>query len=135
MVECLAPLRRIVNPYPFKQEYIIIRSLSDESAPMTVMQMALVRDCLTGDGREELRDACSRPCWTVTKSEYYAGHFVLDPGETTAAPNWRMQVGDKSGQMELMGLVHSISQRRHCNVPRPAAILHPWQADPPSRPV
>ena len=98
---------------------------------MTVMQMALVRDCLAGTGREELRAACSRPCWTVTKSEYYAGYFVLDSGESSAAPSWKMQVGNKSGQMELMGLVRSISQRRACTVPRPAAILHPWQADPP----
>ena len=52
MVECLTPLRRVVNPYPFKQEYVITRSLSDVSAPMTVMQMALVRDCLTGNGVE-----------------------------------------------------------------------------------
>ena len=130
MVECLVPLRKVANPYPFKQEYIIIRPLSGDAAPLSTMQMALVRDCLMGNGRDSLQDACSRPNWTVTRSEYYTGHCFLDSG-TSEAPGWKLQAGCSTGQMKLTGLVQYISQHRRSDVPRPTTVLHPWQADPP----
>ena len=131
LVECLMPLRTVVTPYPFKQEYIIARLIADEDAPVTVMQMALVRDCLTGNGSERLQDACSRPCWTVASDEFYAGHSFTSSSESCTAPGWKLQAGDPAGQLELAGLVQYISKRRRCSVPRPAVVLHPWQTDPP----
>ena len=92
MVECLVPLRKVATPYPFKLEYIIIQPLSGDAAPLSTMQMALVRDCLMGNGRDSLQDACSRPNWTVTRSEYYAGHCFPD-SDTSEAPSWKLQVG------------------------------------------
>jgi hypothetical protein len=71
-VECLLPLRAVSSPRSHL-EYIIVRSLADEDAPLTVMQTALVRDCLRGANRERLDGACGRPCWSVKKDEYYAG--------------------------------------------------------------
>ena len=71
MVECLTSLRTVVSPYPFKQEYMVARLFAvDGATPLTVLQMALVRDCLIGADRERLRDACARPCWTVAQDEY-----------------------------------------------------------------
>jgi hypothetical protein len=72
-VECLLTLRAVSSPRSHL-EYIIVRSLADEDAPLTVMQAALVRDCLREADRERLDAACDRPCCNVKKNEYYAGH-------------------------------------------------------------
>jgi hypothetical protein len=63
-VECLVPLRQDMvpwYPYPFQQEYIIVRSVTDYSASLAASQLALVRGCSLDSNRELLRDACSRP--------------------------------------------------------------------------
>jgi hypothetical protein len=44
--ECLLLLRQILLPYPFLAEYIIASLVADDAAPITVLQVALVRDCL-----------------------------------------------------------------------------------------
>ena len=44
LVECLAPLRRIVTPYPLPLDYIVTRQVESENAPLSAMPMALVRD-------------------------------------------------------------------------------------------
>ena len=131
MVECLIPLRKVVNSYPFQQELLVTRLFSDEGAPLSVMQMALVRDCLMGSDRERLIDACERPSWAVPSKEYYAGHCLIYSGNGRSSPGWKMKFGALSGQMELSGLVQYISQRRHCEVQRPVIISYPWQTDPP----
>lgn len=131
MVECLTSLRKVVSPYPFKQEYLIARLFDvEDTTPLTVLHMALVRDCLIGAGCERLKDACTRPRWTVAREEYYAGHYVPTPGECGTAPAWKLQAGGPAGQTELAGLVQYITERRRCALPRPAVILHPWQTDP-----
>ncbi len=66
---CYLPLRAVSSSRSHL-EYIIVRSLADEDVPLTVMQAALVRDCLRGADRGRL-DAS---CWNVQKDEYYAGH-------------------------------------------------------------
>ncbi len=68
-VECLVPLRQAMVPHPFQQKYIIVSSATDDSAPLAALQLGLVRDCLLDSDRELLRDACSRPPWTVTREE------------------------------------------------------------------
>ena len=127
-VECLLPLR-IMSPSQSQLEYIIVKSLTDDDAPLTVMQMALVRDCLKGADRERLDEACGRPNWTVTKAEYYAGHCIHKP-DGCRPPTWKLQVGS-TAQTEITGLVQYITQRRCERRPRPAHILQPWQTDPP----
>jgi hypothetical protein len=57
LVECLTPLRKIVAPYPLSLDYIVARQVESENAPLTVMPMALVRDCLLGNSRESLEEA------------------------------------------------------------------------------
>ena len=132
LVECLTSLRKVVSPYPFQQEYLIARRFAtNDATPLTVLHMALVRDSLIGADRERLKDACTRPRWTVACDEYYTGHHFTAPGESGAAPSWTLQSGGPSGQTELAGLVQYITHRRSCASPRPAVILHPWQADPP----
>ena len=95
------------------------------------MQLALVRDCLVGADRERLTEACARPRWAVAREEYYSGHYLIASAENGAAPTWKLQVGGSDGQLELASLARYIIPRRRCLVPRPAVILHPWQADPP----
>ena len=132
MVECLTSLRRVVSPYPFKQEYLIARKFdADDATPLTVLHMALVRDCLIGADRERLKDACTRPRWTVAHDEYYAGHHLTAFGESGTAPGWKLQARGPAGQTELTGLVQYITHRRSGALSRPIIILHPWQADPP----
>ena len=77
IVECLlvTPLREVVSPHPFKQEYL--RFAADDATPLTVLHMALVRNCLIGADRERLKDTCTRPRWTVARDEYYAGHYFI----------------------------------------------------------
>jgi hypothetical protein len=50
LVQCLLPPRK-VSTHRFQLEYIIVRLFADEDAPLTVMKMALVRDCLRGADR------------------------------------------------------------------------------------
>ena len=62
LVECLTSLRKVVFPYPYKQEYLIARRFdADDATPLSVLRMALVRDSLMGADRERLKDACTRP--------------------------------------------------------------------------
>ncbi len=82
LVECLLPLLTVF-PYRSQLEYIIVRSFADDEAPLTVMQTALVRDCLKGANRERLDVACSRSCWRVTTNDYYAGHCLAGCEQTT----------------------------------------------------
>ena len=92
LVECLMSLRRIVSPYPFQQEYLIARRFAaDDTDPLTVLHMALVRDSLIGADRERLKHACTRPHWTVAHGEYYAGYHFTVPGESDAAPGWKFK--------------------------------------------
>jgi len=126
MVECLVPLRRVVSPYPFKQEYMVARkATADDNHPLTVLNMALVRDCLLGADRERLRDACARPRWTVTRDEYYAGHHLALSCASGIAPGWRLHTRGSSDQLELASLAQYIIPRRRYAVPCPATTIHP----------
>ncbi len=89
LVECLLQLR-IVFPYRSQLEYILVRSVE---APLTVMQTALVRDCLKGADRERLDVACGRPCWRVTTNDYYAGH-CFNKQEVRKPLSWNLQPGN-----------------------------------------
>jgi hypothetical protein len=60
-VDCLVPLRAVVHPYLFSQEYAVVCRFGDDSAPLAVMHIALIRDCLRGANREGLHAARSRP--------------------------------------------------------------------------
>ena len=131
LVECLAPLRKLVTPYPLSLDYIVARQVERDDAPLTVMHMSLVRDCLLGIGRESLEEACSRPCWTVTKDEFYGNHCLTSSARRSVAPTWKLRSDSTAGQMRFAGAVHCIMQRRHQGLPRPVVIAHPWQADPP----
>jgi hypothetical protein len=77
-----------------------------------------------------LVEACSRPCWTVTRDEFHGDHCFTGSRGSDAAPTWKLQ-SDPAGQMKFIGVVQYISQRRCWDVPRPVVVAHPWQADPP----
>ena len=68
-VECLLPLRQVVLPYSFREDYIIAHSTTNYAVPLTVLQTALVRDFLLEDGSKTLHEACNRPPWTVRPSQ------------------------------------------------------------------
>ena len=128
LVECLVTLRRVLDPYPLQQEYIVVRLVDSPEAPIAVLSLALVRDCLLGDGRESLHEACTRPQWVVSKAEFYSGYL---PVHGNSAPEWTLKSASGGGQSILTGLVQYISERHRPRVQRPAVVLHPWQAEPP----
>ena len=131
-VECLLPLRAVSSPRSHP-EYIIVRSLTDEDAPLTVMQTALVRDCLRGADRERLDAACGRPCWSVNKNEYYAGHG-LHKLSGCRALSWKLQPGSSPAQSEMRGLVQYVTHRSGGSGQHLVSTPQPWQTDPPLPP-
>ena len=128
LVECLVPLRRVLDPYPLPEVYILARVVDSPETPIAALSLALVRDCLLGDGRESLHEACLRPQWVVTKAEFYSGYF---PVHSSYAPAWALKMTSGDGQAVLTGLVQYISTRHCPRVHRPAVVLHPWQIEPP----
>ena len=129
-VECLTPLRRVIHHYPFQQEYIIVRLPHAPEHPVAVLSLALVRDCLLGDGRESLYEACCRPHWVVDQADFYARCSTTTRPDCNPA-SWQLQHRARDGQLVLTGLVQYISERQRPRVQRPAVAPHPWQADPP----
>ncbi len=127
-VECLVPLRAVMDPYIFSQEYAVVCLFGDDSAPLAVMHIALIRDCLRGVDHERLRIACSRPSWTVASDEFYAGLCFTNSGESSSIPIWRLYTNHSTTQRELTGLVQYITHRRRSGIPRQQPIPHPWQA-------
>jgi hypothetical protein len=109
-VECLVPLRAVMHPYIFSQEYALVCLFGDDSAPLAVMHIALIRDCLRGADHERLRITCSRPSWTVAGDEFYAGHCFTNSGESSPTPIWRLHTNHSTTQRELTGLVQYITQ-------------------------
>ncbi len=130
IIECLLPLRQVVSPYPFRDEYIIARSTTNDSAPLTVIHTALARDCLLEDGSETLHDACNRPPWTVTLADRFAG--FLFPGDTKLAqpPSWKLNAAGSDGQTTISSLVQFFSTSRKASIRSPPVPLHPWQLGP-----
>jgi hypothetical protein len=131
LVQCLAPLRRVFENYPFQQEYIIVQLNHAPEAPFAVVSLALVRDCLLGDDRENLYEACGRPQWVVDKADFYAGCSTSIRRGRHPASEWRLQPRARDGQLVLTGLVQYISARQRPCVQRPVVALQQWQADPP----
>ncbi len=68
---------------------------------------------------------------SIASDKFYAGHCFTSSGECSPTQIWRLDTNHSSNQMELTGLVQYITHRCRCRVPRPVAILHPWQAEPP----
>ena len=130
MVECLTPFRQVFTECPPPAEYVIVRMLDDDEAPLTALHMALVRDCLLGAGRECMMEACSRPQWTVSRDEYYDGCFFPESEKLCVVPGWCLQSGGPAGQRVLHGLVQFIVQNQRSRIQRPAVMVHPWQVDP-----
>ena len=129
LVECLAPLRRVMDPYPLQQEYILARLVDSPEAPIAALSLALVRDCLLAVGHENLQEACSRPQWVVSEAEFYSGCSFSATSNT--APGWNMKATGLDGQCIFTGLVQYISARYRPRLQRPAVVLHPWQSEPP----
>ncbi len=84
-VECLVPVRAVVHPYLFSQEYVVVCLFGDDNAPLVVMHIALIRDCLRGanPSRERLHAACGRPSGTVASDELNADHCFTSFGENS----------------------------------------------------
>ena len=131
LVECLAPLRQVVQGCNPIAEYVIVRKLDDDEAPLTVLHIALVRDCLLGSGCENLLEACRRPQWVVSRADYYAGCFFPEDVGMGTVPEWRLQSGGRDGQLALNGLVRFISKNCRPCIQRPTVVVHPWQVEPP----
>jgi len=130
-VECLLPLRKVISPYPFREELTIARSTTDDAAPLTVLQTALVRDCLLEDGSETLHEACNRHPWIVRPADRFAGHFFPSGIKLDALhPAWKLNTANSDGQTTISSLVQYFSTRRKTNIQYPPVPLHLWQLGP-----
>ncbi len=135
LVECLVPLRRVVQLYSLSQEYLIVRSCSDTNAPLTALPLALVRDTLLGCDRDTLCGACSRPRWVVSTEDWYAGYtFPQSPASSQIPSTWQLQDTGDRGQLKMTGLVKYLSKRLMPLCFSPPVVLHRWQTDLPLPP-
>jgi hypothetical protein len=115
--------------YPFREELIIVRSTINDAAPLTVLQIALVRDCLLEDGSATLHEACNRPQWTVRLAYRFAGYF-FPKTLNMLHPTWKLNAIGSDGQMTISSLTQYFSTRRKTSVQPPPVPFHPWQTEP-----
>jgi hypothetical protein len=95
-VKCLLPLRRATSPYLYREEFIIASLTTNETGPLTVLPLALVRDCLLRSGCDTLQEACTRPPWRVSQLDRFAGYsFPL--GNNTLL-TWHFSEGGKEAR-------------------------------------
>jgi ribonuclease HI len=127
-VECLLPLRRAASPYLYREEFIIARLTTNETAPLTVLPLALVRDCLLGSGCDTLHEACTRPPWRVSQLDRFAGYSF--PSGNNTLLTWHLSEGGVDGQRTISGLTRYFSKRSAHHIPPPLAPRHPWQSGP-----
>jgi hypothetical protein len=124
-IECL-------TPYTMLPEYVVVCTASDTCSSLAVLQMASIRDCLLDNDCELLWDACSRPPWTVSREDWYAGHFLPNPSNVASTPRQLgLQEEPGHGQLKIGGLTRCISMRRVSTLCSPLTPLHPWQHNPP----
>ena len=127
-VECLLPLRRATSPYLYQEELIIASLTTDDTAPLTVLPLALVRDCLLGSGCDTLQEACTRPPWKVSLMDWFAGYSF--PSGNNTVPTWHLSEGGVEGQRTISGLTQYFSKRSTHRIPPPFVPPHPWQIGP-----
>ena len=112
-VECLLPLRQVASPYPYREEYVITRWTTNNAVPLTVLQIALVRDCLLEAGCGMLHDACSRPPWTVRPEDRHTGYSFLGGNKLgTQHSTWKLNADGSGGQMTILSLEQYFSTHR-----------------------
>ena len=93
---CLA----VPVPSRIREELVIVRSTTNDAAPLTVLQIALVRDCLLEDGTT-LHEACNRPQWTVRLADRFAGYF--SPKKLNMLhPTWKLNATGSSRVLLLI---------------------------------
>ena len=96
-----------------KHEHIKSYDLKQLKKDLAVLQMASIRDCLLDNDCESLWDACNRPPWTVSREDWYAGHFLPNRSNVASTPcQWRLQEEPGHGQLKIGGLTHYVSMRR-----------------------
>ncbi len=128
-VEChgLLPLCRATSPYLYLEEFIIARLTTDETAPLTVLPLALGRDCLLGSECDTLQEACTRPPWRVSQMDRFAGYSF--PSGTNTLLTWHFSEGgidSSEGQRTISGLTLYFSQRNTHHIPPPFAPVANW---------
>ena len=88
---------------------MLARSTTNDAAPLTVLQAALVRDCLLEDGSATLHEACNRPPWTVRLADRFTSHFF--PNKlNTLHKTWKLNTAGNDGQTAISSLVCSTSK-------------------------
>jgi hypothetical protein len=87
VVECLLPLRRVISPFQYREELVIARPAMDATAPLTVLQMALIRESLLGARSETLTAACKLVDGaTDPRGKYHIIHMQTTLLNTTRSP-------------------------------------------------
>ncbi len=113
-IECLVPLCAVLTPYTMLQEYVVVCKASDSCSSLAVLQMAPISDCLLDNDCELPWNACSRPPWTVSREDWYAGNFLPNPSNVSSTPcQWRLQEKPGHGQLKIGDLTRCVSMRPH----------------------
>jgi hypothetical protein len=80
-----------------------VRSTTNDAAPLTVLHIALVRDCLLEDGSATLHEACNRPQWTVRLADRFVGYFFPKKLKMLH-PTWKLNATGSDCQMTISSL-------------------------------
>ena len=133
-VECLVPLRRVTSA-TFSEEFIVVQSTENllKAAPITVLGLVFVLDCLLATGCDRLKAACTRPTWRVARADLLFWNLAPPPVSLRALPHqWNLKSINANGQTCMTGMSHGLMHKRLLMVPNsPVYLLHPWQAEPP----
>ena len=108
---------------------MLARSTTNDAAPLTVLQTALVRDCLLEDCSATLHEACNRPPLTVRLADRFTGHFSTKK-LNTLHPTWKLNAAGNDSQTTISSLLQYFSTDRKVSLQSPPAPLHPWQLGP-----
>ena len=96
------------------------------------LHVALVRDCLLANASEieTLGSACLLPPWRVAKDDLRLW-FNPSSQPTVRPAQWQLIRGQSNGQLLISGVSQRVNIKRRVSISVPAAVLHPWQEDPP----
>ena len=130
-VECLLPLASVMPSAQAGASIVVSIFQAEQShtpTPLAVMTMALVRDTLLAAGLERLREACSRPRWTVPIADLKE-RFSAPVPAASAGSGLGLLTG-QNGQSCITGHFQRRSTRARLTALLPPT-LYPWQLDPP----
>ncbi len=101
------------------------RLTTDEKAPLTFLQMELVRTACWEQDVKHLRQCAADPCWRVSQQAWVVGYSI--PLSNNTSLTWQLSTGGVDGQQTIASLTQYLSKSNRHSIPTPLAPRHPWQ--------